>query len=421
MNRKTFRILTILAIFLVLVAMVACKNEVKPEVVAQIPSEDGASSAAALDANGTATIQQVFEDLNSLISNLFGKSKSVSRGEDEDPVPVANGKLDYSAPNGSVTVEKGTTLEIDEVEVAVTEAEISYSGFKGSATLTDNKLTATIDVNVTIEGVTQAYLITITDFELDEFALSVGGKTIERTAANANLLYYAQAVLFDGISNLKATFTDASIEVEDDNGGLLNIKFSGGFSVEIEGFDITGSGSPFETGEFTITSLNLDVTYTTEDDIEIAGSVDFSNFKISLGFTYDEDNEADVTTIGFSYDKLAIHVNYADVVVLNLASTDDTFSFVITNYEDEEKESEYTVSLSSKLGAGLKVNNNQVGFLASVTIEKITGTSFFGALGTEPKVKALAATVNGKYVDADSFYAVVEEIIEELSAEEEED
>ena len=75
MKTKAFRIFTVLAILLVLVTMVACKNEVKEQpqaASADIPSEEEGSLAKNFDMEeDSATIQKVFTDL---INGRIGKT-----------------------------------------------------------------------------------------------------------------------------------------------------------------------------------------------------------------------------------------------------------------------------------------------------------------------------------------------------------
>ena len=429
MKTKAFKFLTVLAILLVLVTMVACKNEVEPQKTeeAAIPSESEGASATNFDTeNDTKTIQSLFTDLATIISGFT--SKDVSRDEEESKTTtVASGKLTFSAADNE------TALEVPAKDT-IAAASILYKGFAGTATLTDNVLNATISYSATInEGESTAYKIVITDFEMDDFDLYVGDSTTAldpEDADNADDYYYAEAIFVDCIAKLEAEFSDASVKVTDD-GVVYDIAFDGGFNVVLEDLDFEaflgdGDGHPFSTGTFNVDSLDLTITVTINDQV-ISGKVSLENFDITLAFsdkeTVDGTTTVNTVTIGFSYDKMAISVSYGSIIVLNFESTDDKFAFDIVTTKvkdtaDSSKDSSKTtfnVDLTSKVGLGLKVNDNSIGFVADLSMDVDDATFKTLDFDEDLVVTPKAATINNKYVNPKTFYTVTVQIVEAMS------
>lgn len=430
MKTKAFKFLTVLAILLVLVAMVACKNEVEPQKPeeAAIPSEsEGASATNFETENDTKTIQSLFTDLATIISGFT--SKDVSRDEEESKTTtVASGKLTFSAADNE------TALEVPAKDT-IAAASILYTGFAGTATLTDNVLNATISYSATINEESTAYKIVITDFEMDDFDLYVGDSTTAldpKDADNADDYYYAEAIFVDCIAKLEAEFSDASVKVTDD-GVVYDIAFDGGFNVVLDDLDFEaflgdGDGHPFSTGTFNVDSLDLTIAVTIDDQV-ISGKVSLENFDITLAFSDKETVDGTTTTtvstatIGFNYDKMAISASYGSIIVLNFESTDDKFAFdiVTTKVKDTADSSKnsskttFNVDLTSKVGLGLKVNDNSIGFVADLSMDVDDAT--FKTLDFEEDlvVTPKAATINNKYVNPNTFYTVTVQIVEAMS------
>lgn len=431
MKTKAFKFLTVLAILLVLVTMVACKNEVEPQKTedAAIPSESEGASATNFDEeNDTKTIQSLFTDLATIISGFT--SKDVSRDEEESKTTtVASGKLTFSAADNE------TALEVPAKDT-IAAASILYTGFAGTATLTDNVLNATISYSATInEGKSTAYKIVIKDFEMDDFDLYVGDSTTAldpEDADNADEYYYAEAIFVDCIAKLEAEFSDASVKVADD-GVVYDIAFDGGFNVVLEDLDFDvifgdGDGNPFSKGTFNVDSLDLTITVTIDDQV-ISGKVSLENFDITLAFSDKETVDGKTTTtvntvtIGFNYDKMAISASYGSIIVLNFESTDDKFAFDIVTTKvkdtvDSSKDSSKTtfnVDLSSKVGLGLKVNDNSIGFVADLSMDVDDATFKTLDFDEDLVVTPKAATINNKYVNPETFYTVTVQIVEAMS------
>ena len=427
MKTKAFKFLTVLAILLVLVTMVACKNEVEPQKTeeAAIPSEAEGASATNFDTeNDTKTIQSLFTDLATIISGFT--SKDVSRDEEESKTTtVASGKLTFSAADNE------TALEVPAKDT-IAAASILYTGFAGTANLTDNVLNATISYSATInEDESTAYKIVITDFEMDDFDLYVGDSTTAldpKDADNADDYYYAEAIFVDCIAKLEAEFSDASVKVTDD-GVVYDIAFDGGFNVVLEDLDFEaflgdGDGHPFSTGTFNVDSLDLTIAVTIDDQV-ISGKVSLENFDITLAFSKTVDGTTTVSTakIGFNYDKMAISASYGSIIVLNFESTDDKFAFdiVTTKVKDTADSSKnsskttFNVDLTSKVGLGLKVNDNSIGFVADLSMDVDDATFKTLDFDEDLVVTPKAATINNKYVNPKTFYTVTVQIVEAMS------
>ncbi len=143
MKVRLFKFLTILFIAVALFSMVSCAEESAPATPdAQIPSEDG-GSAKNFDASDAQMVQKVFSDLVSYISKLSDSSKDA---EEKKTTYAANGSLNFHAANNTVHVD-ATTIET----VPVAKADIRYTGFTGSATLTGETLKAAIDYSASID------------------------------------------------------------------------------------------------------------------------------------------------------------------------------------------------------------------------------------------------------------------------------
>ena len=306
MKTKAFRIFTVLAILLVLVTMVACKNEVKEQpqaASAEIPSESEGSLAENFDMEkDSATIQKVFTDLFSLIGNLSGSSKDV----DTETTVKATGELSFKAADNKEALSVAATtvkVSIDEVatEVDIPAAEILYSGFSGSATLDgagskDGTIEAEINYSAKRDGGEMtAYKIVVKDFDFDKIELYVAGSepALEKNSKeNAAEYYYAQAIFFDCIAKLQATFTNASVQINAEDGVVYDIAFNGGFNVDIEDLNleaILGDAdvNPFSVGSFEISNLDLSIAATINGQT-INGKVCLKNFGFIIGFAEDE-------------------------------------------------------------------------------------------------------------------------------------
>ena len=125
-------------------------------------------------------------------------------------------------------------------------------------------------------------------------------------------------------------------------------------------------------------------------------------------------------SIQVDYEKVSASANYGGAVVLNVESSDNHFKvdIVTTKVKDtadpnkNSSKTTFNVDLYSKLGLGLKVNENSVGFVAGFDIDvkdvKFKDLDLDKNIEVEPK----AATINGRYVNPQLFYEVTKSIIE---------
>ena len=430
MKVRLLKFFTILAMAVVLFAMVSCQDEVEPyRPEATIPSEEGGSATNFDDADAQ-VIQKVFTDLASLIKTFEESSKDVEK----KTTVVANGSLNYHAANNTVHVNEKT---IDAVDVDA--ADIRYTGFAGSATLTGNELTATINYSASFDGgAATAYKIVINDFELDEFELYEGdGDTALVKAGNEAKYYYATAVFMDAISHLQAEFENASVKITDEDDTVYDIDIAGSFTVDIEDFNLDAilgddDGNPFTSGEFNIDKLILGIKVTFGGDT-VNANIGMKNFNITVSFNDKEEIKGSITTttstvtIGFGYKELSIFANYGDFIVLNVESTDDRFDLDIVTIKEEDSSvvpskksssTKFDVKFDSRVGIGLKVDDNAIGLLVDLGID-VKDKSFKELdLDNDLKFKPKAALVNGKYVNSVLFYECINGVIESMDAEE---
>ena len=376
------------------------------------------------------SIQKVFTDLASLIKTFEESSKDVEK----KTTVVANGSLNYHAANNTVHVNEKT---IDAVDVDA--ADIRYTGFAGSATLTGNELTATINYSASFDGgAATAYKIVINDFELDEFELYEGdGDTALVKAGNEAKYYYATAVFMDAISHLQAKFENASVTITTPDDTVYDIDIAGSFKVDIEDFNLDAilgddDGNPFTSGEFNIDKLILGIKVTFGGDT-VNANIGMKNFNITV--TFDDKSETvgtttttiSTVTIGFGYKELSIFANYGDFIVLNVESTDDRFDLDIVTIKEEDSSvvpskksssTKFDVKFDSRVGIGLKVDDNAIGLLVDLGID-VKDKSFKELdLDNDLKFKPKAALVNGKYVNSVLFYECINGVIESMDAEE---
>lgn len=425
MKVRLFKFLIILFIAVVLFAMVSCQDEVEPyRPEATIPSEEGGSATNFDDADAQ-VIQKVFTDLTSLITTFEESSKDVEKKTSV----VANGSLEFDAPDNT------KALQINEVD-------IFYKGFSGSATLNGEELTANISYSATIGGgALTAYKIAITDFDLEDFDLYVGDSKDplkKEDPANTDAYHYASAIFLDCISHLEAKFENASVKITDEDDTVYDIDIAGSFTVDIEDFNLDAilggdDGNPFTRGEFNIDKLNFGVKVTFGGDT-VNANIGMKNFNITV--TFDDKSETVGTTtttisavkIGFGYKELSIFANYGDFIVLNVESTDDRFDLDIVTTKEEDssvvpsKKSSSTkvnVKFDSRVGIGLKVDDNAIGLLTDLGIDVKDKSSFKELdLDNDLKFKPKAALVNGRYVNPFLFYECIKGVIESMDAEE---
>lgn len=407
----------------VLIAMVSCQDEVEPyRPEATIPSEEGGSATNFDDADAQ-VIQKVFTDLTSLITTFEESSKDVEK----KTTVVANGSLEFDAPDNT------KALQINEVD-------IFYKGFSGSATLNGEELTANISYSATIGGgALTAYKIAITDFDLEDFDLYVGDSKDplkKEDPANTDAYHYASAIFLDCISHLKAKFENASVKITDEDNTVYDIDIAGSFTVDIEDFNLDAilgddDGNPFTRGKFNIDKLNLGVTVTFGGDT-VNAKIGMKNFNITVAFDEEKEGDSITTTtstvkIGFGYERLSIFANYGDFIVLNVESTDDRFDLDIVTTKEEDSSvvpskksssTKFNVKFDSRVGIGLKVDDNAIGLLTDLGID-VKDKSFKELdLDNDLKFKPKAALVNGRYVDPFLFYECIKGVIESMDAEE---
>lgn len=427
MKVRLLKFFTILAMAVVLFAMVSCQEEVEPyRPEATIPSEAG-GSATNFDDTDAQVIQKVFTDLTSLIKTYEESSKDVEK----KTTVVANGSLEFDAPDNKEPLHIEAT-SVDEQPVP--EANILYKDFEGTATLKDNVLTAEISYSATINDVSAEYGIEITDFDLDKFVLSKNGLELAKdAAANTAEYYYASAVFLDCISHLEAEFKNASVKITDEDDTVYDIDIAGSFSVGITGLNLEAilggdDGNPFTSGTFNINELNLGIKVTFGGDT-VNAKIGMKNFNINVAFD-DEEPVVDGTTtttvskviIGFGYDKLSIFANYGDFIVLNVESSGDELAIDIINTKvkdtaDSSKNSsttKFNVNFASRIGAGLKVDDNAIGLLADLSIDVKDKTFKELDLDKNLVVTPRAALVNGKYVNPNLFYECIKGVIESM-------
>lgn len=421
MKVRLLKFFTILAMAVVLFAMVSCQDEVEPyRPEATIPSEEGGSATNFDDADAQ-VIQKVFTDLTSLITTFEESSKDVEK----KTTVVANGSLEFDAPDNT------KALQINEVD-------IFYKGFSGSATLNGEELTANISYSATIgEAASATYKIVITDFDLDEFDLYKGEVKLDKNEA-VDEYHYASAIFLDCISHLKAKFENASVKITDEDDTVYDIDIAGSFTVDIEDFNLDAilggdDGNPFKRGEFNIDKLNLGVKVTFGGDT-VNANIGMKNFNITV--TFDDKSETVGTTtttistvkIGFGYKELSIFANYGDFIVLNVESTDDRFDLDIVTTKEEDSSvvpskksssTKFNVKFDSRVGIGLKVDDNAIGLLTDLGIDVKDKSSFKELdLDNDLKFKPKAALVNGRYVNPFLFYECIKGVIESMDAEE---
>lgn len=413
----------------VLFAMVSCKDEVEPyRAEATIPSESG-GSATNFDDEDAKVIEKVFTDLASFITTFEETSKDPA--EEKTPV-VANGSLAFDAPDNKEALHIDATV-VDEQPVP--EANILYKDFAGTATLENNALRALISYSATINDVSAEYGIEITDFDLDEFVLSKDGKELAKDVpANTAEYYYASAVFFDCISRLEAEFKNASVKITTED-AVFDIDIAGSFRVGITGLNLDAflgddDGNPFTSAIFNINEMNLGIKVTFGGDT-VNARVGMKNFNITVAFEDGEPVVVGTTTtttnkviIGFGYDMLSIFANYGDLIVLNVESSGDELAIdiVTTKVRDTEDYSKnstttkFDVNFTSRVGIGLKVNDNAIGLLTDLGIN-VKDKSFKELdLDKDLVITPRAALVNGKYVDPKQFYFCVRGIIESMDA-----
>ena len=151
-------------------------------------------------------------------------------------------------------------------------------------------------------------------------------------------------------------------------------------------------------------------------------------FDITVAFNDESETVGTTTTtvstvsIGFGYDKLSIFANYGDFIVLNVESSGDELAIDIINTKvkdtaDSSKNNsttKFNVNFASRIGAGLKVDDNAIGLLVDLGID-VKDKSFRELdLDKDLVVTPRAALVNGKYVDPKQFYFCVSGIIESM-------
>lgn len=423
MKVRLLKFFTILAMAVVLFAMVSCQEEVEPyRPEATIPSEEGGSATNFDDADAQ-VIQKVFTDLTSLITTFEESSKDVEK----KTTVVANGSLNFHAANNTVHVNATT--------------DIRYTGFAGSATLTGNELTATINYSASInEGAATAYKIVINDFELDEFVLYKGDGEApldKEDADNTNDYYYAKAVFVDAISHLQAKFENASVTITTPDDVKINLEIEGSFGVSLMGLNLDvilndGDGNPFSDGFFTINKLDLGVTVVSAGQT-INGTVGLKNLCVGISFT-DKDLgtvgtvKTTKSTINFAvgYEYLSVHASYGDAIILNAQSESISDGYevfdldiITTKTEDSSdssttSETTFNVDLASRVGFGLKVDENDIGLLADLSIDVKDKTFKELDLDNDLTVTPKAALVNGKYVNPMLFYDCLMTVIESM-------
>lgn len=426
MKVRSLKFFTILAMAVVLFAMVSCQDEVEPyRPEATIPSEAGGSATNFDDADAQ-VIQKVFTDLASLITTFEDSSKDVEK----KTTVVANGSLDFHAPDNKEALHvEATVIETHEVPAK----NIFYKNFAGTATLVNNELTANISYSATIgEAASATYKIVITDFDLDEFDLYKEEVKLDKNVA-VDEYYYAAAVFFDCISRLEAEFENASVKITDEDDTVYDIDIAGSFTVDIEDFNLDAilgddDGNPFTRGEFNINELNLGIKVTFGGDT-VNANIGMKNFNITVAFNDKEEIKGSITTttstvtIGFGYKELSIFANYGDFIVLNVESTDDRFDLDIVTTKEEDSSvvpskksssTKFNVKFDSRVGIGLKVDDNAIGLLTDLGID-VKDKSFKELdLDKDLVVTPRAALVNGKYVDPKQFYICVRGVIENM-------
>ena len=430
MKVRLLKFFTILAMAVVLFAMVSCQDEVEPyRPEATIPSEEGGSATNFDDADAQ-VIQKVFTDLASLIKTFEESSKDVEK----KTTVVANGSLDFHAADNTTPLDvAATTIDAHDVPAK----NIFYKNFAGTATLVNNELTANISYSATIgEAASATYKIVITDFDLDEFDLYKEEVKLDKNVA-VDEYYYAAAVFFDCISHLEAGFKNASVKITDEDDTVYDIDIAGSFTVDIEDFNLDAilgddDGNPFTSGEFNIDKLILGIKVTFGGDT-VNANIGMKNFNITV--TFDDKSETvgtttttiSTVTIGFGYKELSIFANYGDFIVLNVESTDDRFDLDIVTIKEEDSSvvpskksssTKFDVKFDSRVGIGLKVDDNAIGLLVDLGID-VKDKSFKELdLDNDLKFKPKAALVNGKYVNSVLFYECINGVIESMDAEE---
>jgi hypothetical protein len=427
MKVRFLKFFTILAMAVVLFAMVSCQDEVEPyRPEATIPSEAGGSATNFDDADAQ-VIQKVFTDLASLITKFEEESP---KDLEKKTTVVANGSLEFDAPDKKEALHINATV-VDEQPVP--EANILYKDFAGTATLENNVLSALISYSATINEVSAEYGIEITDFDLDEFVLSKDGLELAKVPANTAEYYYASAVFLDCISHLEAEFKNASVKITDEDDTVYDIDIAGSFSVGITGLNLDAflgddDGNPFTSGTFYINELNLGIKVTFGGET-VNARVGMKGFDITIAFDDESETVGTTTTttstvaIGFGYDKLSIFANYGDFIVLNVESSSeeglaiDIITTKVKDTADSSKNSsstKFNVFFASRIGAGLKVDDNAIGLLVDLGIN-VKEKSFKELdLDKDLVVTPRAALVNGKYVDPKQFYICVRGIIESM-------
>ena len=425
MKVRLLKFFTILAMAVVLFAMVSCQDEVEPyRPEATIPSEEGGSATNFDDADAQ-VIQKVFTDLTSLITTFEESSKDVEK----KTTVVANGSLAFDAPDNKEALHIDAT-SVDEQPVP--EANILYKNFEGTATLKDNALRAEISYSATINDAEATYGIEITDFDLDEFDLYKEEVKLDKNVA-VDEYHYASAIFLDCISHLKAKFENASVKITDEDDTVYDIDIAGSFSVGITGLNLEAilgddDGNPFTSGTFNINKLNLGIKVTFGGDT-VNANIGMKNFNITVAFDEEKESGDPITTttstvkIGFGYERLSIFANYGDFIVLNVESTDDRFDLDIVTTKEEDSSvvpskksssTKFNVKFDSRVGIGLKVDDNAIGLLTDLGID-VKDKSFKELdLDKDLVVTPRAALVNGRYVNPFLFYECIKGVIESM-------
>ncbi len=393
-----------LVVLFVMLAFVACKNE--PEATAAPAAGDVPAipnSNTPISAVGTAE-KAVIQDMISDLADIFEDfGKGISRAV---AAPTFRGSVTITTADGSL-IEEGTT--------------ISYSGITGSLVgggkgVLNLEVTGSFAVNA------------------DKYEFSVSGNLLESSGTvkrngieidpDAEENQPFMVMLYTA---MMASVSDATVSIEDfscSNWTVSGVSISGYLNGTIKAkAEISMNEAVSASGSVTIENLDGSL------DIDgIKATIDIDNLSVSLKrlSVANVDKGAGVVSRafaidgGFSCSKFAISAEY-EGVKLRLSETDSKFSLDMDMSYDEKEgktsnmDASIFVKASYRLGAGLKVNSNSIGFVVDLgmdgnLVEKEGGYIGIGIDEDLFDFTPLAATINGKYVNAQQFLDAVMEL-----------
>jgi len=452
MKTKAVLILAIMA--LVLVTMVACMVEISESTPsAEIPTEPSPDTVVSeVGEEEKAVIQGVFEYLINLFDSgdrgIFSveiEGEEEEDVEEEDP-PVINGTVCATASDGSVTVEATTFME-----TAIPEATIEYSGLSGSGSVEDNVISAKVCFSSTRDEALSNYELTVNGELFSKEGPAIALTKDSKETTDVMELYYAYVVLFDSLESLNVKVSSCLIDFDSEE-LTGKAKISGSFSVSMKDGNpkvalCDVEGTAFSRLSFYSDSANATASLVASGRI-INASCDVSRITFTIGKDENITTEDSITTtetrssITITYDSISVSANMDSTIIAKVETTNGNYYYDIegTNvtYSDnsaEDTTTKSTMTFSGRAGAGLIANDSALGFLADITNESIFVpkessesiaeffANIFGIIFnmfdfSNAKVKPVAATINGKYVNAQQFYDSTIEIGKALLQEE---